>query len=223
MRDDVADFRYQLRSGIESSQDFTGGLDTLLLLVAGAGSGVLGARLVGSDVVEIGGTEYHGWITALALDDFFRISRDLGGASNAFEVSLKGLFHFYGDTVFEEVLTFGQQLWGQFAKALFSKLAVRCATEIHLRVDEFLATVLALPRALILEEFHCMATLGTLRFKDGSRLPETTVLTGALHGVLLVLERNQPFQWLSTHLAALLDAALSTTTYPSILLRPWPD
>jgi hypothetical protein len=97
------------------------------------------------------------------------------------EICFEIPFHFNSDPVFEQIFFSCQKFGRQGTDALLCKFAIGCTPEIHFRIDESVAAVMAFPGGIIFEEFNGMAALGTGFLKNRPGFPIATVLTRTFH------------------------------------------
>jgi hypothetical protein len=110
-----------------------------------------------------------------------------GSVAYAFEILLEIELHLHSYAIFEQVLFLFDQFGRKVSKAVFGKLAVSGATEIHLGIQYLMATFVALAPGFILEELDHCPTVGTFSIKDRVKLPESRVLSRAFHCSLAFL------------------------------------
>jgi hypothetical protein len=175
----------ETRVGIEFLQYCPGHRRTLEMLIASGAGLILFFGFLDADVVKIGGSQYHRWVSFFGFHQFIRIAGDSGCMADSLEIGLEIHLHLHCDAVFEKVLLLLDEFRRQVAEALRCKFAVGCTAEVHFGIEHLIAALFARPPSFIFEELNGSAAVWTDCVKDCIEFPITGVLARAFHGELL--------------------------------------
>ncbi|VTR66351.1 hypothetical protein DESC_480061 [Desulfosarcina cetonica] len=180
--DDIADLSHQRRAGAQPFQDLARHGRAFLFLVFSLTAAVFLLGLDDADVVQVGGTQYHGRVAALDAADPLGVTRHPDGVADTLEVALEIALHLDGHTVLEQIIGLEQEFLGQRADALLGILAVGRTAEIHVRIDEPVLAFWAFAGRVVLKKLDAGAAFGACHLKDGAGLPIEGILSWAFHG-----------------------------------------
>jgi len=100
------------------------------------------------------------------------------------EIQLEIEFHLNRDPVLEEIFFLLYQFRRKVAEAVLGKLAVSCATKIHLGIEHLVPALLARSPGLIFEKLDLVAAVGAFGIEYRVEFPKPWVLSWAFHVLL---------------------------------------